>query len=565
MSRHGKRKCKSCGCTDFIKDIHSASSDLACQNCGRVFEENPIVSEVTFGETSNGAAMVQGAFVGADQSHATFGNGPRGNGMDSRTKTLTNAKRKIRAVASALKIPDYVADAAYQWFTLALTNNFVKGRRSQNVISACLYVACRKEKTHHMLIDFSTLLQVSLYSVGATFLKMVKALHITSLPLSDPSLFIQNFADKLEFGDDKVKIVKDAVKLAARMADDWIHEGRKPAGVAAACLLLAARMNNHRRTHAEIVAVAHVGEETLQRRLNDFKSTHNGELTIKAFRESEKVQETAPPSFIKNRKRDRKLMDDVVENNGSRDEFDSGKDTLVMRFISSVDLQSEEILEQLERVKRRQKADLNRTLSTKGDRHGVDKLIELEESREPESDEDDNEETRSQKKKQKMEDRELVDIQLVHIDKYIPEEDPNRPRNYHKLPKTSDILADIPDDPEDFGDLSDSELDFFILTEEESALKERVWTGVNEEFLLDEERKRLKAQADELSGNNANKKKNRKPKSVKIDGVNNADIDGALKEIGEGGAFSAAKTLLARKTQSKKINYMALNNLFDDN
>lgn len=245
------RKCKSCGCTDFTRDIHSASSDLACSKCGRVYEDAPIVSEVTFGEASNGAAVVQGSFVGADQSHATFATGPRGNSMDSRAKTLASAKRKIKAVSNALRIPDYVGDAAYQWFSLALANNFVKGRRSQNVIAACLYIACRKEKTHHMLIDFSARLQISVFSVGATFLKMVKLLHITSLPLADPSLFIQHFAEKLEFGDDKVKIVKDAVRLAQRMADDWIHEGRRPAGIAGACLLLAARMNNHRRTHAE--------------------------------------------------------------------------------------------------------------------------------------------------------------------------------------------------------------------------------------------------------------------------------------------------------------------------
>lgn len=33
-----------------------------------MLEENAIVSEVTFGETSGGAAMVQGSYVGADQS-----------------------------------------------------------------------------------------------------------------------------------------------------------------------------------------------------------------------------------------------------------------------------------------------------------------------------------------------------------------------------------------------------------------------------------------------------------------------------------------------------------------
>lgn len=158
-------------------------------------EENPIVSEVQFGESSSGAAMVQGAMVGADQARASYGG--RQNAMESREQTLSNGKRKIRKIAHALKIADYIAESAGGWFKLALTQNFVQGRRSQNVLAACLYVACRKERTHHMLIDFSSRLQISVYSLGATFLKLVKALNIVKLPLADPSIFIQHFAEKL--------------------------------------------------------------------------------------------------------------------------------------------------------------------------------------------------------------------------------------------------------------------------------------------------------------------------------------------------------------------------------
>lgn len=525
-----EKKCKNCGCTEFTRDIHSASSDLACQNCGRVFEENPIVSEVTFGESSNGAAVVQGAFVGADQAHATFAGGPRGNSMDSRTKTLTNARRKIRAVATALRIPEYVADAAYQWFSLALANNFVKGRRSQNVIAACLYIACRKEKTHHMLIDFSARLQISVYSVGATFLKMVKSLHITKLPLADPSLFIQHFAEKLEFGDDKVKIIKDAVRLAQRMADDWIHEGRRPAGVAGACLLLAARMNNHRRTHGEIVAVAHVGEDTLQRRLNEFKVTHAGKLTVKEFREEEEYIPRNPPSFNKNREKE-ELLRKKYGNSNEPSEEEIAKDTLgnslLDKLFGSVDLNSQEIIDQLERVKQRQRKDIERIKSTNN----------------------------------------LGSRSISPEREATPDVDPDRPRNLHKLPTTSDILSKIASDPENFDDIDDDEVDMFLLTEEESSLKERVWIGLNEEFLLDQEKKRLKAEADEISGHQQPKKKKRQQLKSERDALNDiedGDVQGAINNIGEASSVSAAARSVLSKKASKKINYMALNSLFED-
>jgi len=51
-------------------DIQDADGVRACMNCGTIVSESNIVSEVTFGETSAGAATVQGGFVGEGQRHA---------------------------------------------------------------------------------------------------------------------------------------------------------------------------------------------------------------------------------------------------------------------------------------------------------------------------------------------------------------------------------------------------------------------------------------------------------------------------------------------------------------
>lgn len=64
-----------------------------CTNCGIVISESAIVAEVTFGETSAGAAVVQGTYVGADQTHGrTFGPSHLGGGMPSREITFANGK-----------------------------------------------------------------------------------------------------------------------------------------------------------------------------------------------------------------------------------------------------------------------------------------------------------------------------------------------------------------------------------------------------------------------------------------------------------------------------------------
>lgn len=68
----------------------------------------------------------------------------------------------MQELAHALRLAERLSDAGARYFNLAVNMNFVQGRRTQYVIAACLYCACRMEKTSHMLIDFSDLLEVSL-------------------------------------------------------------------------------------------------------------------------------------------------------------------------------------------------------------------------------------------------------------------------------------------------------------------------------------------------------------------------------------------------------------------
>lgn len=82
--------CPNQGCPS--PEIVEDDGKKVCVGCGTVISEANIVSEVSFGESSSGAAIVQGTFVGADQSHGrSFGPGfQRGGGVESREITEQN-------------------------------------------------------------------------------------------------------------------------------------------------------------------------------------------------------------------------------------------------------------------------------------------------------------------------------------------------------------------------------------------------------------------------------------------------------------------------------------------
>jgi hypothetical protein len=57
-------------CAGMVIEYDTSAGNGFCVSCGTVVEENTIVNEVTFGETSTGAAMVQGSYVGIGASES---------------------------------------------------------------------------------------------------------------------------------------------------------------------------------------------------------------------------------------------------------------------------------------------------------------------------------------------------------------------------------------------------------------------------------------------------------------------------------------------------------------
>jgi transcription initiation factor TFIIIB Brf1 subunit/transcription initiation factor TFIIB len=94
----------------------------------------------------------------------------------------------------------------------------------------------------------------------------------------------------------------------------WITTGRRPNGLCGSAILIAARVLGFKRSTSQIVRVAHVCEETIRKRLSEFKHTNIAQLTAAQVHKIENpsnplmrsdseqsIQENMdPPSFTKN-------------------------------------------------------------------------------------------------------------------------------------------------------------------------------------------------------------------------------------------------------------------------
>jgi transcription factor IIIB subunit 2 len=232
--------CTECGGSDIEYD--TGRGDAVCTSCGTVLEDNIIVSEVTFQEHSSGASTLVGQFVSSESGSGsrapTSGSSfHHGLNRDSREITLQQAKRRLTHLGNLLKLNQHCIDTAFGFFKMALQLNLTRGRKSSIMDTACLYLVCRSEGTPHMLLDFSDVLQINVYSLGRAYLKLSTALHINP-PAIDPCLYIHRFAHKLELGDKVHEVSMTALRLVARMKRDWIHHGRRPAGLCGACEIM---------------------------------------------------------------------------------------------------------------------------------------------------------------------------------------------------------------------------------------------------------------------------------------------------------------------------------------
>lgn len=588
MSSSRPRSCPQCGYPgEFQRDM--TTGELVCHNCGAVAEESRIVSEVSFSETSGGKAVVTGQYVSHDQT-GVLGNSLYGmQAGESRHQTIEKARHRMDRIGHALRIPEHIIEGALRFFRTALANNFVKGRKSQHVLSACLYLACRLGKTDHMLMDFAELIRVNVFNIGATYLALVKNQNIRDLPIVDPTVYIQRFTAKLQFGTASKRVINDAKLLVQRMGKDWLQQGRRPAGVAAACTLLAARMNNFRRSKAEIVQVAKIAEETLQRRLDEFRDTNAGTLSVQDFRRTNIESAADPPSFTRHRELERRMSERL-----SRDEeaFKNGEhpsdpylDEDMVALAKELDKEDGNQLElsmdvdlilqiprlqvAAEELETKHKNGLGSMGHPSPSKQALAKASSVE-ALEPESESikryepsdgspcpSDHEESDIEASEQAAESFTQESIEssvLGRAEKFLLD---FRARQKLKLEaeqeqqeRQAGVSESVPAEPESLSDVDDDEIEDVLLNEEEIDLKSKVWMSINREYLLDQERKRLRREAEEAAGISRPQRKRRRPQRAKPEA---------------GQATSAgmnAANMLKEKVHSKKINYAAVTKLF---
>jgi len=135
------------------------------------------------------------------------------------------------------------------------------------------------------------------------------------VPFVDPCLFIERFCSRLDFGTKAKSVENLATRLIQTMNRAWISIGRRPNGLCGAAILIAARVNGFRRSTSQIVRVVHTCEQTIRKRLNEFKATNMAQKTVEEIKaleanggdrnyDGDEVEEDLEPPIVRKRLRE---------------------------------------------------------------------------------------------------------------------------------------------------------------------------------------------------------------------------------------------------------------------
>lgn len=281
-----------CGGTNIAEE----DGYIVCKDCFTQIAEANIVADVQFNEDSGGRATVQGASVAENSRHAkTLGAETfkrlGGGGRNSLAEAERTGKRALASMCPRLGISEDISLQAESLWTLASNINFCAGRKTDEVIAACLYAACRRRKDNAVLLmDLAELIKVGVFRLGEVYRKLCKELFLNEESVGHQHLvelepLIHKYCSKLQFAEKTNIVAEDALKIIRRMNKDWMVSGRHPAGLCGACIILAARMNNFHRSVREVVYVSKVADVTIAKRVEEFRKTKSAGLTVQEFRE----------------------------------------------------------------------------------------------------------------------------------------------------------------------------------------------------------------------------------------------------------------------------------------
>jgi len=181
-------------------------------------------------------------------------------------RNLLRALNEIKRISSQLNLTVKVRETAAMIYRKILKTGLVRGRSTEALVSAALYLSCRLHKHPASLEDVADKTRLNKKKLAKNFRLLLKHLDL-KMPLASPESSIAKFASVLNFPP---KVLTNAQTILSQAKSAKITVGKNPNSLAAAALYIAALQNKIKCPQNEIAKTCQITEVTLRNRYKEF-------------------------------------------------------------------------------------------------------------------------------------------------------------------------------------------------------------------------------------------------------------------------------------------------------
>lgn len=179
---------------------------------------------------------------------------------DTESTTFRLAMSELNRLTGMLAVSEDSRQQAAKLYREASDQNLVHGRSLEGVVTACLYIACRKQERPRSLDELEQVADVDRTEIARTYRNLVSELGIQMQP-ADASQFVGRFCSKLRTGEE---LKRRAMTILAASKQQGLHSGRSPGALAGGAIYIAGMLCDDHMTQEEISDVAAVTVMTIR-------------------------------------------------------------------------------------------------------------------------------------------------------------------------------------------------------------------------------------------------------------------------------------------------------------
>ncbi|MFC2134421.1 transcription initiation factor IIB family protein [Bacteroidota bacterium] len=285
-----KKNCPECA--GFSLSHNKEKGEVVCNNCGLVIEDKLF----DFGQEwkehdAEAAAKKRRTGAPLSYTHADKGLGTeigtkadlyqlnksnkdkffrlrkwQNNVASAIERNLQIALSEIQRLVSVLQLSKTIEEEASRIYTMAAQKGIVKGRSTETIVAAVIYIVCRNYEIPKTLDDIEVATNIDKKEIGRNYRYVVREMNLR-VTQSDPVNYISRYVSNLDLSQ---KTHTTAIKLLEKAQRLEITSGKNPLGLAAAAIYAASKLNEEKRTQNEIASAVGVTEVTLRNRYKDF-------------------------------------------------------------------------------------------------------------------------------------------------------------------------------------------------------------------------------------------------------------------------------------------------------